>query len=49
MVGIALPGWRGETESMLDGSIKIERYQSVAGAEDQPRLLVELFVGIDLT
>lgn len=49
MVGIVLPGWRWEAESMLDGSIEIERYQSAAGAEDQPQLLEELFTAIDLT
>ena len=49
MVDIALPGWRWEAEFMLDGSIEIERYQSVAGVEDQPQLLEELFASIDLT
>lgn len=33
MVDISLPGWRWEVESMLDGSIEIERYESVAGVE----------------
>lgn len=43
LVDISLPGWRWEAEFMLDGSIEIERYQSVAGVEDQPQLLKELF------
>jgi hypothetical protein len=34
---------------MLDGSIEIERYQSVAGVENQPQLLEELFASVDLT
>jgi hypothetical protein len=46
MVDISLPGWRWEAEFMLDGSIEIERYQSVAGAEDQPQLLEELFADV---
>jgi len=46
MVGISLPGWRWEAEFMLDGSIEIERYQSVAGVEDQPQLLEELFADV---
>ncbi len=49
MVDIALPGWRWEAEFMLDGSIEVERYQSVAGVEDQPQLLEELFADVDLT
>jgi hypothetical protein len=46
MVGISLPGWHWEAEFMLDGSIEIERYQSVAGVEDQPQLLEELFADV---
>ena len=34
---------------MLDGSIEVERYQSVAGVEDQPQLLEELFADVYLT
>ncbi len=34
---------------MRDGSIEIERYQSVTGVEDDPQLLEELFVDVDLT
>jgi len=45
MVDIALPGWRWEAEFMLDGSLEIERYRSVAGVKDQPQLLEELFAG----
>ncbi len=46
MVDISLPGWHWEAEFMLDGSIEIERYQSVAGVEDQPQLLEELFADV---
>jgi hypothetical protein len=49
MVDISVPGWRWEAEFMLDESVEIERYQSVAGVEDQPKLLDELFAGVDLT
>jgi len=49
MVDISLPGWHWEVEFMRDGSIEIERYQSVTGVEDDPRLLEELFVDVDLT
>jgi hypothetical protein len=43
MVDISLPGWRWEVEFMIDGSVDIERYRSVAGVESDPRLLEELF------
>ena len=49
MVDIALPGWRWEVEFMLDGSIEIERYQSVSGADDDRRLLEELLANVGLT
>jgi hypothetical protein len=49
MVDISLPGWRWEVEFMLDGRIEIERYQSVAGVEDDLQLLEELFADVDLT
>ena len=49
MVDISLPGWRWEVEFMLDGCIEIERYQSVAGLEDDLQLLEELFADVDLT
>ncbi len=49
MVDISLPGWRWEVEFMLDGSIEIERYQSVTGVEDDLQLLEDLFADVDLT
>jgi hypothetical protein len=49
MVDISVPGWRWEVEFMLDGSIEIERCQSVARAGNQPPLLEELLAGVDLT
>jgi hypothetical protein len=49
MVDISLPGWRWEVEFMIDGSVEIERYQSVTGVEDDPQLLEELFVDVDPT
>ena len=48
MVDIALPGWRWEVDFMLDGSIKIERYRSVAGVEVDPQLLENLLADADL-
>jgi hypothetical protein len=47
MVEIALPGWRWEIEFVADGAVEIERYQSVAGVEDQPDLLEELFTDLE--
>jgi hypothetical protein len=47
MVEIALPGWRWEVEFMADGTVEIERYQSVAGVEDRPELLEELLTGLE--
>jgi hypothetical protein len=47
MVDIALPGWRWEVEFMADGAVEIERYQSLAGVEDQPELLDELFTDLE--
>lgn len=38
MVDISLPGWRWEVEFMIDGSVEIERYKSVAGVEDDAQL-----------
>lgn len=49
MVDISVPGWRWEVEFMLDGSIEIERYQSVAGVEDDPQLLERLFAEVGLS
>jgi hypothetical protein len=48
MVDISLPGWRWEVEFMIDGSIQIERYESVTGVEDDPQLLEELFADAGL-
>jgi hypothetical protein len=42
MIDVSLPGWRWEVEFMTDGSVEIERYRSVAGVEDDPRLLEEV-------
>jgi hypothetical protein len=47
MVDISLPGWRWEVEFMSDGSVEIERYESVAGVENDPELLKALFADID--
>jgi hypothetical protein len=47
IVDISLPGWRWEVEFMVDGSLDIERYESIAGVENDPRLLEELFAHID--
>jgi hypothetical protein len=43
MIDVALPGWRWEIEFMADGAVDIERYRSVAGIENDPALLDELF------
>jgi hypothetical protein len=43
MVEVPQPGWFWEIELMADGSIDIERYRSVAGVENDPELLEELF------
>jgi len=47
MVDISLPGWRWEVEFMSDGSVEIERYESVAGVENDPEFLKDLFTGTD--
>jgi hypothetical protein len=47
MVDISLPGSRWEVEFMADGSVDIERYEAVAGVENDPRLLEALFADID--
>jgi hypothetical protein len=47
MVDISLPGWRWEVEFVLDGSPEVERYKSVAGAEDDPALPEELLAEVD--
>ena len=47
MIEVSLPGWRWEIEFMADGSVDIERYRSVAGVENDPALLEDIFRGID--
>lgn len=47
VIDISLPGWRWEVEFMVDGSIDIERYRSVAGVENDPKLLDVLFEGAE--
>jgi hypothetical protein len=47
MIDISLPGARWEVEFMADGSIDIERYESVAGVENEPRLLETIFEDAD--
>jgi len=43
MVDIMLRGWRWEVEFTADGSVEIERYESVAGTESDLDLLKDLF------
>jgi hypothetical protein len=47
VVEIALPGWRWEVEFMANGAVEIERFQSLAGVEEQPELLDELFTDLE--
>jgi hypothetical protein len=47
MIDISLPGWRWEVEFMIDGSVDIERYKSVAGVANDQRLLEALFEDAD--
>ena len=47
MVDIALPGQRWEVEFMADGSVDVERYESVAGVQNDPDLLETLFASAD--
>jgi len=47
MVDLALPGQRWEVEFMSDGTIEIERYQSIASVENDPGLLDDLFAEFD--
>jgi hypothetical protein len=47
MVGISLPGWHWEVEFMADGSVDVERYESVAGVQSDPKLLEALFADAD--
>jgi hypothetical protein len=48
IVDISLPGWRWEVEFMMNGSIEVEGYKSIAGVEDDAQLLEELFAEADL-
>jgi hypothetical protein len=43
-IDVSVPGWRWEIEFMADGSIDIERYRSVAGVENDPKVIEDLFV-----
>ena len=47
MVTVALPGWHWEVEFMADGSVEVERYESVAGVQSDPQLLEALFSDAD--
>ena len=47
MIDISLRGARLEVEFMADGSIDIERYEPVAGVEDEPGLLETIFEDAD--
>jgi hypothetical protein len=47
MVAVSMPGWHWEVEFMADGSVEVERYESVAGVESDPNLLEALFVDAD--
>jgi hypothetical protein len=47
MVDLALPGRRWEVEFMIDGAVEIERYESVAGVENDSALLDELIAELD--
>jgi hypothetical protein len=49
MVAISLPGWHWEVEFMADGSVEVERYESVADIQSDPKLLETLFAGADPT
>jgi hypothetical protein len=47
MVAVALPGWHWEVEFMADGSVEVERYESAAGVQSDPKLLEALFADAD--
>lgn len=47
MVAISLPGWHWEVEFMADGSVEIERYESVTGVQSDPKLLDAVFADAD--
>jgi hypothetical protein len=46
-IGISLPGWHWEVEFMADGSVDVERYESVAGVQSDLTLLEALFANAD--
>jgi hypothetical protein len=46
-VAISLPGWHWEVEFMADGSVEVERYESVTGVQSDPNLLEALFAGAE--
>jgi hypothetical protein len=43
LVDVASPGWRWEIEFMADGTLEIERFQSVDGVSTDPALVESLF------
>jgi hypothetical protein len=47
MIDISLPRWRWEVEFVIDGSVDMERYRSVAGVENDHGLLEALFEDAD--
>jgi hypothetical protein len=47
MVAISLPGRHWEIEFMAGGSVEVERYESVAGVQSDPKLLEALFADAD--
>ena len=47
LVELALPGRWWEVEFMIDGTVEIERYESVAGVENDLALLDELIAELD--
>jgi hypothetical protein len=47
MVAISLPGWHWEVEFMADGSVEVERYESVVGVQSDPKMLEALFADAD--
>jgi hypothetical protein len=47
MIEISLPGARWEVEFIADGSIDIERYESVARVKNEPGLLETIFEDSD--
>ena len=47
MIDISLPGWHWEVEFIADGSVDVERYESVASVQSDPTLLKALFTDAD--